>query len=35
MSRLILPVFLILTLSTGAASAAQQTVLYEHFTAVW
>jgi hypothetical protein len=35
MSRLILPVFFALALLTGAASAAQQTVLYEHFTAVW
>lgn len=35
MSRPILPVILVLALSTGTAFAAQQTVLYEHFTAVW
>jgi hypothetical protein len=35
MSRLVMPVILILLLSTCAALGAQQTVLYEHFTAVW
>jgi hypothetical protein len=35
MSRLILPVLLTILVSTCTAFGAQQSVLYEHFTAVW
>ena len=35
MSRLYVPAFLMLVLLTGSALGAQQSILYEHFTAIW